>query len=67
MATVRINIECTNAATQNIYDVAELLERVADRMHAGTESGVILDTNGNTVGAFDTAGDWPTVSPEEEK
>lgn len=53
----RLTIDTDNAAFEGDalpYEVALLLERVAAQVRAHRMAGPIRDTNGNTVGAFDT-------------
>lgn len=45
-----IEIETDNDATQSSYDLAELLEDIADKILNYYTRGVVRDRNGNTVG-----------------
>lgn len=48
-----LTIETGNEAMATIFDVAEAVARVANRMHnLEDETGFIMDHNGNKVGEF---------------
>lgn len=47
-----LKIKTTNAATENPYDVAELVEKVANNLKNGATSGTVYDYNGNKVGEW---------------
>ena len=48
----RLEIETGHDATTYYEDVAELLNKVAQKLQDGTPEGDILDRNGNIVGRF---------------
>lgn len=57
--TFKLEIELGNAAMSSGADIAERLRWVAERIEKGNnlESGTIRDTNGNTVGHYETEED----------
>ena len=50
--TFKLEIEMGNAAMSLRSDVADALSGVAVKMHRGQAEGIIIDSNGNTVGKF---------------
>ena len=57
--TFTLTIKLGDDAMQNTHDVAEALHRVADKLHRlpAAREGVIIDTNGNTVGHWEVKGE----------
>lgn len=47
-----VTITTGNEAMRTNLDLAEALERVAERLRGGAWQGKIRDVNGNTVGQF---------------
>lgn len=54
-----LNINCDNAAFAGgpLDEVATILDDVARRIRGGDREGSVRDTNGNTVGGFELAGE----------
>ena len=50
--TFTVKIETGNDAMRSPQNVAAALVRIAAHLHAGKDSGKILDVNGNSVGEF---------------
>jgi len=49
---LKIEIKTGNSATNNPYELGELLKEVAEKIQDGRSEGNILDYNGNKVGKF---------------
>jgi len=55
--TLNISIATDNAAFEdNPHDISEVMARIADSVAHGEYTGIIRDSNGNTVGNWLHAG-----------
>ena len=50
---LKIKIKTGNQATNNNYDLSQLLKEVANKIESGNKKGFIIDYNGNNVGSFE--------------
>lgn len=55
-----LNIDMRNVAMRSDEDVAAAIHEVARKVEESSQSGIVRDANGNTVGSYEVAHEpWP--------